>query len=946
MMRNGHIAYFFCKSIACNGCSHSSIPIATAILLLFFLILSGNTEAALPQKPDKIVIASDDNYPPFIFRDDEGKLNGILIDEWNLWSKRTGIKVEWIAIDWNKAQNLMLEGKADVLETVFFTEERAKKLTFSKPYVQIRVPVYFHRSLSGISDFKTLRGFTIGAKSGDASLEVLRKNGINTIVEYPSYEAIINDAQAGNLKVFTIDEPPALYFLYKKNLDREFRQSLNLYTGAFHRAVLKGKEDILNLVEEGFGKITDSERKAIRNRWMGEPLINPRYYRIVLIVLISIGTIILALVMFSLMLRKQVQKKTIELEKAFADLRRSEDQYRTAVQATKDGLFEIQFIDNIISVSPGFFEMFALPPQHATLKMEEWFGVFPEPVRKEVSEVLKRCFEGEESFQTELAIQGYSGESRYVLMRGKVVERDDSGKIIRIAGAFTDIDVLKKTEEQLQKAEARWKFAIEGTEQGLWDWDISSGKIYFSRQWKTMLGYEEDEIGDTLSEWEKRVHPDDLDKAWNDIKKHLEGETEMYRNEHRLQCKDGSYKWILDRGKVIEFDRSGNPVRMIGTHTDISERIEKEQLLQEKEAIYRFLFEHNPAPMLIYERGTLRMLAVNEAFIRHYGYDPDEIVSMHLTDLYPEEEKELLQKLAERLKGYAFASEWHHLKKDGTLITIIAHSHDLIFEGKSARVAVITDITYLKKIEQELTNAKIRAEESDRLKSAFLANMSHEIRTPMNGIIGFCELLNDPEVTPSKQKEYINIIRNSSYRLLGIINDIIDISKIEAGQVVIRKEPVDLTAVLEEAVRFFENEAKKKNLLIKTTYPSLPKKRYVLADRTRLYQVISNLLKNAIKFTIEGSIEAGFYDQDNEIVVFVKDTGIGIDNKDKEHIFERFRQGENTRINNYEGAGLGLSISKAFVEMMDGKIWVESEKGKGSTFCFTLPKTENKGKLQ
>ncbi len=256
-------------------------------------------------------------------------------------------------------------------------------------------------------------------------------------------------------------------------------------------------------------------------------------------------------------------------------------------------------------------------------------------------------------------------------------------------------------------------------------------------------------------------------------------------------------------------------------------------------------------------------------------------------------------------------------------------------------MAVITDITYLKKIEQELTEARIRAEESDRLKTAFLANMSHEIRTPMNGIIGFCELLNDPDITLQKQREYINIIRNSSYRLLGIINDIIDISKIEAGQVVIRKEKTDLVALLDEAVSFFNNEAKKKNLTISTTYSKIRRKLYVIADRTKLYQILSNLLKNAIKFTAEGSIETGFEEKNNEIIVFVRDTGIGMNDQDKEQIFERFRQGENTRSNNYEGAGLGLSISKAFVEMMGGRIWVESELGKGSTFYFTIPKAES-----
>jgi signal transduction histidine kinase/CheY-like chemotaxis protein len=249
---------------------------------------------------------------------------------------------------------------------------------------------------------------------------------------------------------------------------------------------------------------------------------------------------------------------------------------------------------------------------------------------------------------------------------------------------------------------------------------------------------------------------------------------------------------------------------------------------------------------------------------------------------------------------------------------------------------------------RELVLAKQHAEQSDKLKSAFLANMSHEIRTPMNGILGFTELLKEPDLTGELQQEYIGIIERSGTRMVNIINDIIEISKIEAGQMNLSISESNINEQIEFIYNFFKPEVELKGLQI-SYINTLSSNKIIKTDREKVYAILTNLVKNAIKFTSSGSIELGIGfaglasapSLQTELLIYVKDTGIGISSEKKNLIFERFRQGHETMAKNYEGAGLGLSISKAFVEMLGGKIWVESEPKKGSTFYFTLPYTIN-----
>jgi len=286
--------------------------------------------------------------------------------------------------------------------------------------------------------------------------------------------------------------------------------------------------------------------------------------------------------------------------------------------------------------------------------------------------------------------------------------------------------------------------------------------------------------------------------------------------------------------------------------------------------------------------------------------------------------------------------------------TLIRKMEDRMLKSEEAEMKIRIyasqleqEIVQRKQAELELKEALKRAEESDHLKSAFLANMSHEIRTPMNGILGFAELLKAPGLTGEQQQEYLKIIEKSGARMLNIINDIVDISKIESGQMKVLLKETNVSDQLEFIYKLFKREAEQKKLHLSLTKSLSLSEAIVNTDREKLYAVLTNLIKNAIKYTPNGFVEFGcrstsqpgefIGDRVKMLEFYVKDTGIGIHESRHNAIFERFIQADVVDKMARQGAGLGLAISKAYVEMLGGSIWLESEVGKGSTFYFTIP---------
>jgi PAS domain S-box-containing protein len=347
--------------------------------------------------------------------------------------------------------------------------------------------------------------------------------------------------------------------------------------------------------------------------------------------------------------------------------------------------------------------------------------------------------------------------------------------------------------------------------------------------------------------------------------------------------------------------------------------------------------------ILILLNQERNILSVNKAALNTLHYEQKELEGKSLAILFQGKayKKKLLEKITkdEVISNY----ESSFLTKNGEIVPII-YSTSPLKDNEGiviGTVFIARDITKHKQIEDELIKSKEKAEESDKLKSAFLANMSHEIRTPMNGILGFADLLKDPNLKNDQQQKYVKIIEKSGQRMLNIINDIIDISKIESGLMKIDIKESNINEQIEYVYTFFKPEVDVKGmkLFFKNTLPA--KEATIKTDREKVFAILTNLVKNAIKYTSEGSIEFGYVlrrdTEPTELEFYVKDTGIGIPKERQEAVFKRFIQADISNKMAQQGAGLGLSISKAYVEMLGGKIWLESNEGIGSTFYFTLP---------
>ncbi len=392
--------------------------------------------------------------------------------------------------------------------------------------------------------------------------------------------------------------------------------------------------------------------------------------------------------------------------------------------------------------------------------------------------------------------------------------------------------------------------------------------------------------------------------------------------------------------KELQELRHENRVLKALYEKDLQERHLIEADLRQSEARFRHLFQdiENISVQGYCLDGTTQYW--NRASEKLYGYSAREAIGQNLVDLIiPLEMKELVKESIQEmaLTGQPIpASELSLVRKDGSRVSVFS-SHAIVnIPGQGPELFCI---------DMDLTKLK-QAEESDRLKSAFLANMSHEIRTPMNGILGFADLLKSQQLTGDQQQEYIQIIEQSGVRMLNILNDIIDISRIEAGHMKLEIIESNINEQCDYIYTFFKPEVEEKGLKfsLKNSLPT--QEAFINTDREKLFAILTNLVKNAIKYTQAGSIEFGYILKDTptqlkELQFYVKDTGIGIPKDRFEAIFKRFIQSDMDNKMAHQGAGLGLSITKAYVEMLGGQIEVESKEGIGSTFYFTLPYNTN-----
>jgi len=512
---------------------------------------------------------------------------------------------------------------------------------------------------------------------------------------------------------------------------------------------------------------------------------------------------------------------------------------------------------------------------------------------------------------------------------------------------FYEKEIIDRKEaiEKLKNINERFELATKAAVFSVWEHDLITDIINIDDNFNMLYGINWANYQIRFSEFIKFVNPDDVDIITINIEKAIV--TDLNTDfEFKIVRPDGEMRYIKAYCKIVKDCETNKPIRLIGVNIDISDskKAEKELLVakkhaEESEAQFRLIFENSMDSIIWTEAKTGIIISSNPSSEILTEYTCQEIIGQSFTIIIPPENiKYIVSEYQKHQQNKGIKSlEFQIITKSGKIKYVELSGTNIEVNGKEISQGFFKDITTRKQKDHDLILAKERAEESDRLKSAFLANMSHEIRTPMNGILGFADLLKEPGLTGDEQQEYISIIQKSGVRMLNIINDIVDISKIEAGLMKLEMKESNINEQIEYIYTFFkpEMEAKGIKFSLKNTLPA--KEAIIKTDREKLYAILTNLVKNAIKYTNEGSIEFGYFKKRDHLEFYVKDTGIGIPHDRKKAIFERFIQADIENKMAHQGAGLGLAITKSYVEMLGGTIWEESEEGIGSTFYFTLP---------
>jgi PAS domain S-box-containing protein len=498
-------------------------------------------------------------------------------------------------------------------------------------------------------------------------------------------------------------------------------------------------------------------------------------------------------------------------------------------------------------------------------------------------------------------------------------------------------EVLALRLQHLERAQAV-------TNTGSWEWDIPTNGLIWSDQIYRIFGLEAGAFEPTYPRFLARIHPEDRSRVERAVQQALAREAD-YAIDHRIVLPDGSVRTVHEIGDV-EFDHAGAPVRMTGAVTDVTQQRAAEAAHRETQEILGTLLRVSPEAIVVTDAAA-RIILFSAGAEAMFGYESDEAVGRQIDLLLPEDVagshrrhvESFARSETQSLRMHE-RSEIRGRRKSGDVFFAEASLAKLSTRGGPLFTAVVRDLTPTKAAEQKLIEALEEAERANRAKSSFLANMSHEIRTPLNGVLGIASALVRSDLSPA-QREMVDLIGVSGRTLEGLLNDILDLAKVEAGHVEIRREPFDLARMIRDTASLFQARAAEKGLpIIVELAPDL--EGVFEGDDLRLRQVLSNLLSNAIKFTSAGEIRIqvarAAAEGAADLVRFaVSDTGIGFQPELAPLLFQRFEQGDGSITRRFGGSGLGLAISKALIELMSGAITADSAPGVGSRFQFTVP---------
>lgn len=682
------------------------------------------------------------------------------------------------------------------------------------------------------------------------------------------------------------------------------------------------------------------------------------------------------------------------------DLVKSEQRYKAIITVSNTGAWEYDIKKDFLWCSPEYFLMLGYNPNDFLMNGESnlenvWINLIYEADKHKASNHFSNYLSGGSDgiYENYFRMKHKNGNLIWIWSRGKTLRNKDGSLSNITVGTHINITKIKEAQEMIQVQKTRLENIINAANAGTWEWNLKTNENIINDKWANILGYEKSELEENLQAWKNLIHKDDLKKSEDLLYKHINGEIDFYQCEFRMRHKKGHWVWILDRGKIVCYDEKGAPLWFFGTHIDITRKKEAEKEIyfqnESQKLINTIISELVNVNLKNFDNKILFTLKKIGEFIsadRSYLFEFfDDYKKMRITHEWcknnvesqkhliqnfptskiPWKKNKLLNKEIVVIKNILNLPKEANIDKNTflkfnlkSLICVPLYKENIIigffgFDFLSNETGVFDNSLNILNIisntfsdafvkldnEKKLIESKNKAEEANKVKNNFLAKVSHELRTPMNGIIGsvqLCEITDDIELI----KEYIHIIKKSAYRLMPIIDDVLDISKIESNKIDLYEEEIELNSFLLGLVHQFEIQCKEKKLdfiFNKNIRDNL----WIISDKTKLSQIISNVIGNAVKFTDKGkveiTIEEKIINKDKiRLYISVRDTGIVIKEEFKEKVFIPFEQSEKYITRKYGGAGLGLSITKEILDKMNGVIYFNSKMKIGTEFNIEI----------
>lgn len=647
-----------------------------------------------------------------------------------------------------------------------------------------------------------------------------------------------------------------------------------------------------------------------------------------------------------------VSRDISDRKQAELALSQANERFRLAVAALSATVYDWNCVQKQVERTEGLYSMLGFTPDEVEPTYDGWWRLIHPDDQPRVGQQLTDILEGKaqeqekaQRYALEYRMRHRNGHFVYIHDQGLLL-RDHAGQAVRMVGNLTDISERKQSEAALQESEERLRLALYAANQGLYDFNIETGAAIVSPEYAQMLDYDPNTFVETKDAWRDRLHPDDRDYAYQLYQEYVAGKRSEYRAEYRQRTRTGQWKWFLSVGKIVSWDAEGKPLRMLGTHTDITERKLAEAQNQQLASIVENSTDFIGIADL---NGNLTFL--NKAGMELVGLT-DEVFDANIPflDYFADADREWIQDVilstVLQYGNWQGELQFKHFVT-GELIPVFYNLfviRDPITAQPISLATVTRDFRERKRIERVRIDllrreqeARKQAESASRMKDEFLAIVSHELRSPLNGILGWSQLLRTHSLSPEKTEQALASIERNAQAQTQLIEDLLDISRIIRGQIRLTLRPLNLATVVQAALDTIRPMAETKSIQLSAQldWNTGP----VSGDSERLQQVVWNLLSNAVKFTSPGGqVEVRLTSHQTYGRIQVIDSGKGISAEFLPHVFDRFRQADATTTRSHGGLGLGLAIVRNLVELHGGSVSVTSAgEGQGATFIVELP---------